>query len=158
MAVGILLAFVPLFFAGAEQGQVIDAYKFFDHTGVNAYNLIASIGTFVLAAGIVMTLVNAILSRESTGPRPDMTPGAARRSSGSPSRRRSRTTSTSCPTSAAPGRCATSATRSPTAPARRRAPGPRVAAGSLTAHGSRRRRADRAQPDGGRALRRAPPR
>ena len=47
----------------AEQGQVIDAYKFFDGTGVNAYNLIASIGTLILAAGIVMTLVNAILSR-----------------------------------------------------------------------------------------------
>jgi cytochrome c oxidase subunit 1 len=64
MAVGIVLAFVPLFFAGAEQGQVIDAYKFFDHSGVNAYNLIASIGTLVLAAGIVMTLANALLSRE----------------------------------------------------------------------------------------------
>ena len=56
---------MPLFLAGAEQGQVIDAYKFFDHTGVNAYNLIASIGTLVLAVGIVMTLVNAILSREN---------------------------------------------------------------------------------------------
>jgi cytochrome c oxidase subunit 1 len=65
MAAGILLAFVPLFFAGAEQGQVIDAYKFFDHSGLGAYNLIASIGTLVLAAGIVMTLVNAILSRRS---------------------------------------------------------------------------------------------
>jgi heme/copper-type cytochrome/quinol oxidase subunit 1 len=64
MAVGILGALVPLFLAGSEQGQVIDAYKFFDGTGVNAYNLIASIGTLVLAAGIVMTLVNAILSRE----------------------------------------------------------------------------------------------
>ena len=63
MAIGIVLAFVPLFFAGAEQGQVIDAYKFFDHTGVNAYNLIASIGTLVLAVGIVLTLVNAISSR-----------------------------------------------------------------------------------------------
>ena len=63
MAVGILVAFVPLFLAGADQGQVIDAYKFFDGTGVNAYNLIASIGAFVLAIGIVMTLVNAILSR-----------------------------------------------------------------------------------------------
>ncbi len=63
-ALGLVLAFVPLFFAGSEQGQVIDAYKFFDHTGVNAYNLIASIGTLVLAAGIVMTMVNAILSRE----------------------------------------------------------------------------------------------
>ncbi|HEV7769381.1 MAG TPA: cbb3-type cytochrome c oxidase subunit I [Solirubrobacterales bacterium] len=64
MVAGILLAFVPLFLAGAEQGQVIDTYKFFDGTGVNAYNLIASIGTLVLATGIVITLVNAILSRE----------------------------------------------------------------------------------------------
>ena len=56
---------MPLFLAGGEQGQVVDAYKFFDGTGVNAYNLIASIGTLVLAAGIVMTLVNAILSRAS---------------------------------------------------------------------------------------------
>ena len=63
MAIGIVVAFVPLFLAGAEQGEVIDAYKFFDHTGVNAYNLIASIGALVLAIGIVITLVNAILSR-----------------------------------------------------------------------------------------------
>ncbi len=65
MAAGILLAFVPLFLAGAEQGQVIDAYKFFDHTGVNAYNMIATIGTFVLGAGIVLSLINAIASREN---------------------------------------------------------------------------------------------
>jgi cytochrome c oxidase subunit 1 len=65
MAAGVLLAFVPLFFAGAEQGQVIDTYKFFDHTGVNAYNLIASIGTLVLAVGILMSLVNAIASRQN---------------------------------------------------------------------------------------------
>jgi len=64
MAIGIVVAFVPLFFAGGEKGQVIDAYKFFSGTGVDAYNLIASIGTLILAAGIVMTLVNAILSRE----------------------------------------------------------------------------------------------
>jgi cytochrome c oxidase subunit 1 len=64
MALGILLAFVPLFLAGSEQGQVIDAYKFFSGTGVDAYNLIASIGTLVLAIGIVLTIVNAIQSRE----------------------------------------------------------------------------------------------
>jgi heme/copper-type cytochrome/quinol oxidase subunit 1 len=63
MAVGILVAFVPLFIAGADHGQVVDAYKFFDGTGVNAYNMIASIGAFVLAIGVVLTLVNAILSR-----------------------------------------------------------------------------------------------
>jgi heme/copper-type cytochrome/quinol oxidase subunit 1 len=63
MVAGVLLTFVPLAIAGSDQGQVIDAYKFFDRTGVNAYNLIASIGAFVLAAGIVMALVNAIGSR-----------------------------------------------------------------------------------------------
>ena len=65
MVLGTLLAFVPLFLAGAEEGQVVDAYKFFDHTGVSAYNLIASIGTFVLAIGIVATIANAIVSRNS---------------------------------------------------------------------------------------------
>jgi heme/copper-type cytochrome/quinol oxidase subunit 1 len=63
MAVGMLLAFVPLFLAGGEEGQVVDAYKFFAGTGVTADNLIATIGTFILAVGIVMTLVNAVLSR-----------------------------------------------------------------------------------------------
>jgi heme/copper-type cytochrome/quinol oxidase subunit 1 len=64
IAAGTLLAFLPLFLAGGVEGQVIDAYKFFDHTGVNAYNLIASIGTLVLAIGIVIGLANAIGSRE----------------------------------------------------------------------------------------------
>jgi cytochrome c oxidase subunit I len=63
MIVGILLAFVPLFLAGAEDGQVIDAYKFFSGEGVDAYNLIASIGTLILGIGIVLTLANAISSR-----------------------------------------------------------------------------------------------
>jgi heme/copper-type cytochrome/quinol oxidase subunit 1 len=63
MALGTLLAFVPLFFAGGEQGEVADAYKFFSGTGVSGYNLIASIGTLVLATGILLTLANAILSR-----------------------------------------------------------------------------------------------
>ena len=63
MVIGILLAFVPLLLAGTEQGEVADAYKYFAGTGVSTYNLIASIGTFVLAAGIIMTLVNAVASR-----------------------------------------------------------------------------------------------
>jgi cytochrome c oxidase subunit I len=66
--IGVLLAFVPLFLAGADHGQVVDAYKFFGGTGVSAENLIASIGTLVLAVGIVLTPVNAILSR-GNGPR-----------------------------------------------------------------------------------------
>lgn len=68
MALGTLLTFVPLFLAGVEEGQVADAYKFFDNTGVTPYDLIASIGAFVLAAGIVMTLVNAVLSRRGGAP------------------------------------------------------------------------------------------
>jgi heme/copper-type cytochrome/quinol oxidase subunit 1 len=63
MTLGTLVAFVPLFLAGGEEGEVIDAYKFFAGTGVTADNLISSIGVLVLAAGIVMTLVNAVLSR-----------------------------------------------------------------------------------------------
>jgi heme/copper-type cytochrome/quinol oxidase subunit 1 len=64
MLLGTLVAFVPLMLAGADDGQVADAYKFFGGSGVDAYNLIATIGAFILAAGVVMTLVNAILSRE----------------------------------------------------------------------------------------------
>jgi heme/copper-type cytochrome/quinol oxidase subunit 1 len=65
MVAGMLVTFVPLFLAGSEHGQVIDAYKFFGGTGVSAYNLISTIGAFILAAGIVMVLVNAILSRNA---------------------------------------------------------------------------------------------
>jgi cytochrome c oxidase subunit I len=61
---GLLLGFVPLFFAGTFEGQVIDAYKYFGDTGVTAYNVIASIGTLVLFAGILLTILNAIFSRE----------------------------------------------------------------------------------------------
>lgn len=68
MVVGTLLAFGPLFLAGGFEGQPVDAYKFFGGTGVDAYNLIASLGVLVLAAGIVMTLVNALLSREGGTP------------------------------------------------------------------------------------------
>jgi heme/copper-type cytochrome/quinol oxidase subunit 1 len=64
MAIGMLAAFVPLFLAGGLKGEVIDAYKYFGGEGVSTYNLIATIGAFVLAAGILTTLVNAILSRE----------------------------------------------------------------------------------------------
>lgn len=61
---GVNLTFIPLFLAGLE-GQVNDAYKFFGGTGVDAYNLIATIGAFVLAAGILLTIVNAIVSYSS---------------------------------------------------------------------------------------------
>jgi heme/copper-type cytochrome/quinol oxidase subunit 1 len=65
MVSGILLAFVPLLFAGADHGEVVDAYKYFGGTGVSAWNLIASIGALVLAIGIVLTVINAISSRHN---------------------------------------------------------------------------------------------
>ncbi|MGN6276561.1 MAG: cytochrome c oxidase subunit I [Solirubrobacterales bacterium] len=67
IVIGLLLGFVPLFLAGALQGQVIDAYKYFAGTGVTAYNVIASIGIFILFVGVLLTLVNAIFSR-TNGP------------------------------------------------------------------------------------------
>jgi cytochrome c oxidase subunit 1 len=62
MVMGTFVAFVPLFLAGSDHGQVVDAYKFFSSTEVSTENLIATIGAFVLAVGILLTLVNAIIS------------------------------------------------------------------------------------------------
>jgi heme/copper-type cytochrome/quinol oxidase subunit 1 len=67
MVAGTLLTFVPLFFAGGFEGEVVDGYKFFSGTGVSTDNLVATIGAFVLAIGIILTLVNAIASRSNGG-------------------------------------------------------------------------------------------
>jgi heme/copper-type cytochrome/quinol oxidase subunit 1 len=71
MLAGVNLTFLPLFLAGV-QGQVVDAYKYFEGTGVDGYNLIATIGSFVLALGVVLELSNAVLSLKGGRPaRPD---------------------------------------------------------------------------------------
>jgi heme/copper-type cytochrome/quinol oxidase subunit 1 len=67
IVIGLVLGFGPLFFAGAEQGQVVDAYKYFGDSGLDGYNLIASIGSLVLFVGILLTIVNALASR-ANGP------------------------------------------------------------------------------------------
>jgi heme/copper-type cytochrome/quinol oxidase subunit 1 len=64
---GLLLGFVPLFLAGDQQGQVVDAYKYFDSADVTAYNVISSIGVLILFVGILLTILNAIFSR-TNGP------------------------------------------------------------------------------------------
>ena len=61
---GLNLSFFPLFFAGL-QGQVVDAYKYYSDLGVSGYNLVATIGAFVLAVGIVLALVNVVASLRS---------------------------------------------------------------------------------------------
>jgi cytochrome c oxidase subunit 1 len=68
LIVGTLITFVPLFLAGSEHDQVVDAYKFFNGAGIDAENLISTIGAFVLALGIILTIANAIASRTG-GPR-----------------------------------------------------------------------------------------
>jgi heme/copper-type cytochrome/quinol oxidase subunit 1 len=68
---GLNIAFFPLVLAGL-QGQVVDGYKYFSSTGVSADNLVATIGAFVLAIGIVLALANLVLSlRGGVGAGPD---------------------------------------------------------------------------------------
>jgi heme/copper-type cytochrome/quinol oxidase subunit 1 len=58
---GAHLTLIPLFLAGLE-GQPVDVYKYFDVDNLGIYNLLATIGAFVLALGIVVSLVNAYRS------------------------------------------------------------------------------------------------
>jgi heme/copper-type cytochrome/quinol oxidase subunit 1 len=61
MLVGIHLYALPMFLAGLE-GQPVDVFKYYEDTGVDGYNLIASIGAFVLVIGILVELANAAYS------------------------------------------------------------------------------------------------
>jgi heme/copper-type cytochrome/quinol oxidase subunit 1 len=61
------VTFIPLFLAGIE-GQQVDIFKFFEASdainsmNLNAYNLIATIGAFVLSLGVILSIVNAYSS------------------------------------------------------------------------------------------------
>ncbi len=59
--IGIHLYAIPMAFAGLE-GQPVDIFKYYEDTGVDGYNLIASIGAFVLVIGILLELGNAAYS------------------------------------------------------------------------------------------------
>ncbi len=61
MLVGLNLYVVCMFLAGLE-GQPVDVYKFYEDAGVDGYNLIASIGAFILVVGILIELGNAAYS------------------------------------------------------------------------------------------------
>ena len=56
MLAGIHLWALPMFFAGVE-GQPVDVYRFFDTGSLPALNLIASLGAFLLAAGVILELI-----------------------------------------------------------------------------------------------------
>jgi cytochrome c oxidase subunit I len=78
IVLGAHVTFIPLFLAGLE-GQQVDIFKFFEASdainsmSLNAYNLIATIGAFVLSLGMVLTIMNAYASLKNgvrTGPDP----------------------------------------------------------------------------------------
>jgi len=59
--VGLYVYELMSFFAGVK-GQPVDIYKFYGGTGLDGYNLAASIAAFVIVVGIVLELVNAAYS------------------------------------------------------------------------------------------------
>jgi cytochrome c oxidase subunit 1 len=67
IVLGAHLTFIPLFLAGLE-GQQVDIYKFFAASDainaqhLDAYNLIATIGGFVLSLGVIVSIANAFAS------------------------------------------------------------------------------------------------
>ena len=61
MLIGIHLYVIPMFLAGLE-GQPVDIFKYYEDMGVDGYNLIASIGAFILVIGILLELGNAAYS------------------------------------------------------------------------------------------------
>jgi heme/copper-type cytochrome/quinol oxidase subunit 1 len=79
IVVGAHLTFIPMFLAGLE-GQPVDVFKYFQPTDaintpqhLDTLNLLTTIGAFVLALGVVLSLVNAYRSVRAgvrTGPDP----------------------------------------------------------------------------------------
>lgn len=59
--VGINLYVLPMFFAGLE-GQPVDVFTYYEDTGLDGYNLVASLGALVLVTGILLELGNAAYS------------------------------------------------------------------------------------------------
>jgi heme/copper-type cytochrome/quinol oxidase subunit 1 len=58
---GAIVMIVPMQIAGLE-GMPADVYKFYEGDGLDLVNLLSSIGTFVFAIGVILTLVNAAAS------------------------------------------------------------------------------------------------
>ncbi len=125
---GAVLMVIPMQLAGL-QGMPVDVYKYYADTGMSVENLIASIGAFALAIGIILTLINVASSWNGGTPAgPDPWYGSTLEWF-APSPHRS-TTSTSSRTCGAARPTATSARRSvATAPRSccptRRSPSPR---------------------------------
>ncbi len=68
IVLGAQLTFIPMFLAGLE-GQAVDIYKYFEPSdainspeSLDTLNLLSTIGAFVLALGVILSLANAYLS------------------------------------------------------------------------------------------------
>jgi len=61
MLVGVHLYAIPMIFAGLD-GQAVNVFEYFDDSGLDGYNLVASFGAFILALGILLELGNAAYS------------------------------------------------------------------------------------------------
>jgi cytochrome c oxidase subunit I len=61
MLIGVHAFCLPMMLAGLE-GQPTDVFQYFEGAGVSGYNLIASIGAFVLGVGILAELANVAYS------------------------------------------------------------------------------------------------
>ncbi|MFL5891846.1 MAG: cbb3-type cytochrome c oxidase subunit I [Solirubrobacterales bacterium] len=57
-----LYAFALMSFFAGVKGQPVDVYKFYGDAGLDGFNLVASIGAFVMAAGVLLELGNLAYS------------------------------------------------------------------------------------------------
>ena len=106
--IGFNLTFMPQHFLGLL-GMPRRVYTYSTGGLWEVYNMISTIGSYVMALGMLVFVVNVVKTTRA-GRRAGQRPVArATRSSGTRPRRRRRGTSTGSPTSSAPGRCATCA-------------------------------------------------
>ncbi len=61
MVVGAIVMVIPVQLAGL-QGMPVDVYKYYSDTGMSVENLIASLGSFALGLGVILSLVNVVSS------------------------------------------------------------------------------------------------
>ena len=92
MFVGFNVTFLVQHSIGLE-GMPRRVYDYDESLGVGTYNLISTIGAFILGIGVLVTVVNVLISIKKGSGRAT-TRGRATRSSGSPPLPRRPTTST----------------------------------------------------------------
>jgi heme/copper-type cytochrome/quinol oxidase subunit 1 len=61
MVIGIHLYVLPMFLAGLK-GQPVDVWEYYESLGVDGYNVVASIGAFILVIGVFLELGNVAYS------------------------------------------------------------------------------------------------